>query len=91
MVKYIVRDISKYHSNIGGIFMRKNDKKQRILDKIENNLNFCDRIVMKVLNNYTIKIYRIGLNDAFNWENQKYKKNNLHGCTTAVQLFETQK
>ena len=46
---------------------------------------------MKVLNNYTIKIYRIGLNDAFNWENQKYEKNNSRGCTTAVQLFKSQK
>mgnify|MGYP001056560749 FL=1 len=51
--------------------MRKNDKKQRILNKIESNLNFCDKIIMKVLNNYTIKVYRIGLNDAFNWENQR--------------------
>jgi hypothetical protein len=40
---------------------------------------------------YTIKVYRIGLNDAFNWENQKYKKNNLQGCTTAVQLLKSQK
>ena len=71
--------------------MRKNDKKQRILNKIESNLNFCDKIIMKVLNNYTIKIYRIGLNDAFNWENQKYEKNNSRGCTTAVQLFKSQK
>ena len=71
--------------------MRENDKKQRILNKIGKNLNFCDKIIMKVLNDYTIKVYRIGLNDAFNWENQKYKKINLHGCTTAVQLFKTQK
>lgn len=71
--------------------MRENDKKQRILNKIGKNLNFYDKIIMKVLENYTIKVYRIGLNDAFNWENQKYKKNNLHGCTTAVQLFKPQK
>ena len=71
--------------------MRKNNKKQRILNKIGKNLNFCDKIIMKVLNNYTIKVYRIGLNDAFNWENQKYEKNNSRGCTTAVQLFKSQK
>ncbi len=71
--------------------MRKNNKKQRILNKIGKNLNFCDKIIMKVLNNYTIKIYRIGLNDAFNWENQKYEKNNSRGCTTAVQSFKSQK
>lgn len=51
--------------------MRKNVKKQIILNKIGEKLNFCDKIIMKVLKNYTLKIYRIGLNDAFNWENQK--------------------
>lgn len=57
--------------------MRKYNKKQIIFDKIGENLNFCDKIIMKILKKYTIKVYRIGLNDAFNWENQKYKKNNL--------------
>ncbi len=61
--------------------MRKYNKKQIIFDKIGENLNFCDKIIMKILKKYTIKVYRIGLNDAFNWENQKYKKNNLQGCT----------
>ena len=54
--------------------MRKYNKKQIIFDKIGENLNFCDKIIMKILKKYTIKVYRIGLNDAFNWENQKYKK-----------------
>lgn len=40
--------------------MRKNDKKQRILNKIGKNLNFCDKIIMKILKKYTIKVYRIG-------------------------------
>ena len=71
--------------------MRKYNKKQIIFDKIGENLNFCDKIIMKVLKTYTFKIYKIGLNDAFNWENQKYKKNNLQGCTTAVQLLKSQK
>ena len=51
--------------------MRKYNKKQIIFDKIGENLNFCDKIIMKILKKYTIKVYRIGLNDAFNWENQK--------------------
>ena len=51
--------------------MRKNTKKQIIFYKIGENLNFCDKIIMKVLKTYTFKIYKIGLNDAFNWENQK--------------------
>lgn len=55
--------------------MRKYNKKQIIFDKIGENLNFCDKIIMKVLKTYTFKIYKIGLNDAFNWENQKYGKN----------------
>jgi hypothetical protein len=49
--------------------MRKYNKKQIIFDKIGENLNFCDKIIMKILKKYTIKVYRIGLNDAFNWEN----------------------
>ena len=71
--------------------MRKYNKKQIIFDKIGENLNFCDKIIMKILKKYTIKVYRIGLNDAFNWKNQKYKKNNLQGCTMAVQLLKSQK
>lgn len=51
--------------------MRKNVKRQIILNKIEENLNICDKIIMKILKNYTFKIYRMGLNDAFNWENKK--------------------
>lgn len=54
--------------------MRKYNKKQIIFDKIGKNLNFCDKIIMKVLKAYTFKIYKIGLNDAFNWENQKIWK-----------------
>lgn len=50
--------------------MRKNVKRQIILNKIGEKLDFCDKIIMKVFKNYTLKIYRIGLNDAFNWENQ---------------------
>lgn len=55
--------------------MRKNVKRQIILNKIEENLNICDKIIIRVLKSYTFKIYKIGLNDAFNWENQKYGKN----------------
>lgn len=55
--------------------MRKYDKKQIILNEIGKNLNFCDTILMKVFRNYTIRIYRIGVNDAFYWDNKKYGKN----------------
>ena len=55
--------------------MRKYDKKQKILNEIGKNLNFCDTILMKVFRNYTIRIYRIGVNDAFYWDNKKYGKN----------------
>lgn len=53
----------------------KNEKKQKILHIIGENLNFCDTILMKVFKNYTIKVYRIGLNDAFYWNNKKHGKN----------------
>lgn len=52
--------------------MRKYEKKQIILNEIGKNLNFYDRIIMKVLKEYTFKIYKFGLSDAFKWENQKY-------------------
>ena len=51
--------------------MRKYNKKQIVLDKIAKKLNFCDKIIMKVFKRYTFKIYKLGLNDVFNWENQK--------------------
>ena len=51
--------------------MRKDVKRQVILNKIGENLNICDKILMKVFKGYTFKIYKLGLNDAFNWENQK--------------------
>lgn len=55
--------------------MRKSGKEQIILNKIWEKLNFCDKIIMKIFNDYTVKIYKIGFNDAFNWKNQKYGKN----------------
>nr|DAO96531.1 MAG TPA: hypothetical protein [Caudoviricetes sp.] len=51
--------------------MRKNNKKQIVFKKISKNLNFYDKFIMKVFKRYTFKIYKIGLKDAFNWENQK--------------------
>lgn len=47
------------------------NKKTIILNKIGKNLNFYDRILMKMFKDYTLKVYRIGFNDEFNWENQK--------------------
>lgn len=47
------------------------NKKTKILNKIGKNLNFYDRILMKIFKDYTLKVYRIGFNDEFNWENQK--------------------
>ena len=51
--------------------MRKYNKKQIIFDKIGENLNFCDKIIMKILKKYTIKVYRKGVMDEFNWMNKK--------------------
>lgn len=58
-----------------------NEKKQKILHIIGENLNFCDTILMRVFKNYTIRVYRIGLNDAFYWNN---KKQTSQGCNKAV-------
>lgn len=54
--------------------MRINDKNKKILAKVAENLTFCDIIIMRVFKKYTCKIYRIGFNDAFNWENQNMGK-----------------
>ena len=51
--------------------MRKNNKKEKILRIIGENLNYCDTIIMNIFKDYTIRIYRLGVNDAFYWENQK--------------------
>ena len=50
--------------------MRKNNK--IILNNIRKNLNFYDRIILCMFKRYTIKIYRMGVKECFNWENQKY-------------------
>lgn len=51
--------------------MRRNVKRKIILNKIGKNLNICDKIIMKIFKEYTFKIYKLGLNDAFNWENRE--------------------
>ena len=55
--------------------MRINDKNKKILAKVAENINFCDIIIMRIFKSYTCKVYRIGFNDAFNWENKKHGKN----------------
>ena len=55
--------------------MRINEKNKKILDQVAENLNFCDIIIMTIFKKYTCKVYRIGFNDAFNWENKKHGKN----------------
>lgn len=35
------------------------------------NLNIFDKILSKVFSRYTNKIYRLGVMEGFNWENQK--------------------
>ena len=55
--------------------MRLNEKNKKILNKVAKDINFCDIIIMRLFKRYTCKVYRIGFNDAFNWENQKYGKN----------------
>ena len=35
------------------------------------NLNIFDKILSKVFSRYTNKIYRLGVMEGFNWENEK--------------------
>ncbi len=49
-------------------------KEKQIFDKLKNNLNTYDIIVMNIFRRYTCKIYRIGLKDAFNIENKRWEK-----------------
>ena len=64
MVKYILRDISKYHF-IRRVFMRK--------EVICFDLNILDKLLSKILKRYTYKIYRKGIVDGYNWANCKRK------------------
>ena len=65
--------------------MGKNNKCRKILNKVKDNLNVCDIIIMNIFKNYTCKIYRIGFKDAFNWENKRViVRKNAQGCSKAV-------
>ena len=55
MVKCVIRDVSKYHSE-GGTFMR--------INLIE--LNVFEKMLTVLLRRYTYKIYRKGIIDGFN-------------------------
>ena len=54
--------------------MMKKYKEKIMLKKILKNLNFFDIIILLIFKNYTIKIYKIGLNDAFNFCHHKNEK-----------------
>lgn len=45
------------------------------MTKSLQSLNFFDRILSKVFSRYTKKIYRLGVIEGFNWENEKDGKN----------------
>ena len=68
--------------------MKIDGKDKIILNNIMKDFTICDIIILKVFKNYTLKIYKIGLNDAFNWENRKHKRTKeqivLQGCNKAV-------
>lgn len=55
--------------------MEKKEKNQKILKKIMPKLNLYDTIIMYLFKRYTCKIYRIGLNDEFNWSQKNDYKN----------------
>lgn len=51
---------------------------KKILEEIKTSLSFCDRILLHLLNGYTYRILRKGIDIGFNWEekdvNQEMKK-----------------
>lgn len=55
--------------------MSEKEKQERLLNAISEELDICDIIIMLLFKKYTIKVYKIGLNDAFYWNNKKYGKN----------------
>lgn len=54
--------------------MKTKNKNDKILHMLSKELSFCDIIIMKIFKGYTCKVYRIGLNHEYNWENQKMGK-----------------
>ena len=55
--------------------MRKVNKNNQILDELMKNLNICDIIIMKIFKKFSCKVYRLGIKDAFNLENEEMGKN----------------
>ena len=52
------------------------------------NLKFRDIIIIKLFKRCMCNVYRLGLKDEFNYENQKciVMNKNLEGCSKAVQI-----
>lgn len=46
-------------------------KRKLVLKSIKSKLNLLDRIILNAFPCFTINIYRIGLRDAFKWNNKK--------------------
>lgn len=63
--------------------MCEKEKRYKLLNAISEKLDLFDVIIMLLFKKYTIKIYKIGLNDAFYWNN---KKEISEGCNKAVTI-----
>ena len=67
MVKYITRDISKYHS-VGGIFMRQIKANQiKMLDNIKPHLSPFEKVLLYIFRKYSLDVFKIGVRYGYFW------------------------
>lgn len=51
--------------------MKKDNNYNKIMKNLRKNIKFCDIILMHCFKKYTLRVYRLGLQDGFNWNNNK--------------------
>ena len=42
------------------------------MSKVQNSLKFQEKIILFLFKNYTYKIYQLGTQQGFNWNNMRY-------------------
>lgn len=42
--------------------------KKAIFNKINNNLKLKEKIILHIFNKYSMKVYKMGFDDAYNWK-----------------------
>jgi len=52
--------------------MKRRIKYNIIMSKVQNSLKFQEKIILFLFKNYTYKIYQLGTQQGFNWNNMRY-------------------